>query len=113
MKLHQVDLMQSYKGTKVLSLLWQAMSANKCLEKYILLINEFVNGEITASQFESSYLKMFKNERDPLTEKAFNTLNNLFLDVDACCDDPSLRDNEDINEEKLLESAKTALAQIT
>lgn len=88
------------------------MNKNKQLEKYILLINNFVLGEITASQFEVSFLKMFKNEKSQLPKKNYQVLNDLFLDVEAYCNDPTLRDEEDLSEEELLNSAKLALKEI-
>jgi len=51
------------------------------IEKYILLIRQFLAGRITASQFEFSYLEVFKNEEETLPEEVYNILNVLFLDV--------------------------------
>jgi len=82
------------------------------IEKYILLITQFVTGELTASQFEVSYLDMFKNESETLPEKTYAALNELFLDVDAYCSDPALRDEEDLDDQELLERAKQALAKL-
>ena len=83
------------------------------IAKYILLITQFVTGEITASQFETTYLEMFKNETDILPEDVYDVLNNLFLDVDAYCGDPELRDDEDLDDEDLVSSAKEALKKLT
>lgn len=82
------------------------------IEQYILLITRFVAGEITASQFESRYLEMFKNEADQFPEHAYDALNKLFSDVDCYCSDPHLRDDEDLNDEELLGSAKHALESL-
>ena len=79
------------------------------VEKYILLITQFVTGEITPSQFEGSYLEMFKNEKIQFPEHVYDVLNKLFSDVDSYCEDPDLRDDEDLGSEELLNSAKEAL----
>lgn len=89
------------------------MTTIEWLEKYILLISQFVAGEITTPQFEASYLRMFKNETENLPEDIYDVLNNLFLDVDAYCGDPDLRDEEDLSEEQLLASAKVTLEKLT
>lgn len=82
------------------------------IEKYILLITQFVTGEITASQFEGRYLEMFKNESDQFPEHVYDVLNKLFSDVDTYCDDPDLRDEEDLDDEALLVCAKEALESL-
>ena len=83
------------------------------IEKYILLIRQFLAGRITASQFEFSYLEVFKNEEETLPEEVYNILNVLFLDVDAYCEDAGLRDEEDLSQEALIASAKRALKKLT
>ena len=82
------------------------------IEKYILLITQFVTGELTAPQFEVLYLDMFKDESEILPETNYAALNELFLDVDAYCSDPDLRDEEDLDDQELLERAKQALTKL-
>lgn len=82
------------------------------IEQYLLTITQFVAGEITASQFESRYLEMFKNEADHFPEHVYDALNKLFSDVDCYCGDPHLRDDEDLDDEELLGSAKQALESL-
>ena len=82
------------------------------IDKYILLITQFVIGEITASQFEDRYLEIFKNESNQLPEHVYNILNKLFSNVDSYCDDPNLRDEEDLDDEALLVCAKEALENL-
>jgi len=89
------------------------MSTIEWLEQYILLITQFVTGDITASQFEVSYLEMFKNESRELPEDIYNVLNGLFSDVDAYCGDPELRDDDDLGDEELLGSARDALKKLS
>lgn len=83
------------------------------LENYISLITKFVSGEITASQFEELYLEMFKNESEILPEETFYILNELFLDVDAYCNDLLLRGEDDLGDSELLQSAKRALESLS
>lgn len=83
------------------------------ISQYILLLIQFVTGKITATQFELAYLEMFKNETEAFPEDIYETLNNLFSDVDAYCGDPSLRDEEDLDDEGLMASAKRALERLT
>lgn len=89
------------------------MSTVKWLEQYILLITQFVAGDITPSQFEVSYMNLFKNEEKELPEDIYDVLNGLFSDVDAYCGDLELRDDEDLDEEQLLSSAKEALRKLS
>ena len=83
------------------------------IARYILLLTQFVTGKITAAQFEHAFLKMFKEETEIFPEDIYEVLNKLFLDVDAYCGDPSLRDEEDLDDEKLLAGAKEALKKLT
>lgn len=89
------------------------MSTIECLEQYILLITQFIAGDITASQFEVLYLEMFKNESRELPEDIYNILNGLFSDVDAYCGDSELRDDDDLGDEELLSSARNALKELS
>jgi hypothetical protein len=82
------------------------------ISKYISLIQKFFVGDITVAQFEYLYLDMFKNENEELPEDVYEVLNTLFLDVDAYCEDPSLRVEGDLDEESLRVSAKVALDKL-
>ena len=82
------------------------------IDKYILLLTQFVNSEIAASEFDTLYLEQFKKETETFPEEIYDILNNLFSDVDAYCEDPDLRDDEDLDEDELLISAKKALEEL-
>lgn len=84
----------------------------RAIDKYILLITQFVAGDVTEVQFETSYLRMFKSESMVLSEESYDVLNELFICVDAYCSDPHLRDEEDLDDLELLESAKEALKKL-
>lgn len=88
------------------------MNDNSLLEKYTQLIQRFIDGTINAAQFEKTYLRMFLSEGADLSEREFAILNKLFTDVDAFCGDESLRGEDDIDEDELLECAKTALNEL-
>ena len=64
------------------------------IEKYVLLVTQFMTGELTTPQFEVLYLDMFKNESEMFPEGVYAVLNELFLDVDSYCSDPDLRDEK-------------------
>jgi hypothetical protein len=80
---------------------------------YTKLIQEFLNGTIDVEAFERNYLNMFKDESSffPYYE-TYLTLNNLFLDVDAFCADPTLRGKYDISEEQLRDACQVALKKL-
>ena len=82
------------------------------IEKYISLISRYLSREINSLQFEDEYLRMFISESKIHDESVYATLNNLFLDVDAYCSDPALREEEDLDEEELLRRAKAALEDL-
>jgi len=42
------------------------------IARYILLLTQFVAGDITADQFEHSYLEMFKNEKEKFPENVYD-----------------------------------------
>ena len=89
------------------------MSTIEWLEPYILLITQFVAGDVTADQFEASYMDMFKNESREIPDDIYDVLNDLFSDLDVYCGDPDLRDDEDLDESALLSSAEEALRKLT
>ena len=83
------------------------------ITRYIQLMTQFTTGRITAAEFEFSYLEKFKNEKESFPEDVYDALNNLFLDVDTYCDDPALRDDEDIDDEGLRASVIKTLKELT
>jgi len=71
------------------------------------LIESFLSAKISVQKFERSYLRLFKNAPS-LSMTDYEILNALFLDVDAYCENPHLRDETDLNEVQLRNSAKKA-----
>ena len=60
------------------------------MRAYLALITAFVNGQLTADQFESIYVALFKCDPGGRPEAIFDVLDALFGDVDAYTpvDDP-------------------------
>jgi hypothetical protein len=75
---------------------------------YITLIDSFVAGRIPPEEFESRYLKLFKEEQQIPPGQVFEVLNRLFTDVDAFCSDPALRNEYSIDESELRDFASRA-----
>jgi hypothetical protein len=59
--------------------------------KFKGLISRFINGQIAAEDFQTSYLRMFKNEADVDIGAEFDILEELFTDTDDYVMDPELR----------------------
>lgn len=54
------------------------------------ILNHFLEGTISAEEFQRAYLRQFKNEKRHLSEPLFELLDGLFGDVDAFTADPQL-----------------------
>ena len=88
------------------------MNEEQDLSPYIHLIESFLANKIDASEFERSYLLMFKNDTNSWAEVEYENLNNLFGEVDAFCADPESRGENDIDEDQLREATKMTLAKL-
>jgi self-protective colicin-like immunity protein len=82
------------------------------VDRYIHVMMSFVENKIDASEFERSYLLMFKEDTTNWTEAEYESLNYLFGEVDAFCADPELRGENDIDDDQLREATKTTLAKL-
>jgi hypothetical protein len=78
-------------------------------KRYIEIIKDFVEHRIDVENFESTFLEMFKNEKEDIPENVYCVLDSFFSDVDMLVLDESLRENGDLNEVQLRESAKKTL----
>jgi hypothetical protein len=81
-------------------------------EKYVTLIRQFLDRRINAGDFERQYLDLFKNESPGMTIAEFSPLEALFTGVDAFCSDPTLRSQEDLDEDQLRELARSTLTKL-
>ena len=83
------------------------------LDPYLHLMRSFVDSKMDVNEFERRYLAMFKNDTNSWTQVEYENLNNLFVEVDAFCADPELRDNNDIDEDQLRAATKMTLAKLS
>lgn len=76
---------------------------------YLTLLGAFAEGRITADEFESLYLFIFKNDREFYGGQVYEVLNTLFGQVDAYCGDESLFSPGDLSPDGLRVAAERAL----
>ncbi|MEX0921895.1 MAG: colicin immunity domain-containing protein [Rhodovibrionaceae bacterium] len=82
------------------------------IKKYIKLLESYTSHNISSLEFETQYLKLFKIEPEGMPEDIYDLLNNLFINVDAYCDNSSIRDEEDLGPHELLDSARETLGKL-
>ncbi len=82
------------------------------MERFRELISRFHERQIPAHEFEREYLSRFKACEEQFPEAVFEALNELFLDLDAFCDNPALRDDSDLDEATLRQRVATALSAL-
>jgi hypothetical protein len=61
------------------------------VDKYRDLISDFVGDRLSAQDFESKYLQIFKTDADQVPSQEFNVLEQLFFAIDDYVADPELR----------------------
>nr|WP_296779099.1 colicin immunity domain-containing protein [Rhodococcus sp. (in: high G+C Gram-positive bacteria)] len=66
-------------------------SVSPWLVRYKYLIESFVSGVVEAEQFESEFLKLFKNDTDQVPGVEFDVLDGLFVSIDEYVADGDLR----------------------
>jgi len=81
-------------------------------DKYVTLIRRFLDHRMSAEDFERQYLNLFKNETAWMTIAEFSPLERLFIAVDAFCPDPTLRSEDDLDEDQLREAAQSTLTAL-
>ena len=72
------------------------MSANGAfvpasIAKYKSLISKFIEGGLSAPEFQDAYLTMFQNEEHIENKEVFDVLQYLFTSADGYVADPELR----------------------
>jgi len=80
---------------------------------YVEMIRAFLDGRMSAQEFSAAFFARFKADADPFTEPEFQTLDRLFADLDAYCDDPDLRGEWGIDEDELRKCAQLALDKLS
>jgi Bacterial self-protective colicin-like immunity len=83
------------------------------LQKYILLIEDFINERLTGLEFEKQFLELHRKDTYVYPEDVRKPLSILFSDVDSFCSDPEIRDENDIDEIQLREKALIALQSLS
>jgi hypothetical protein len=85
----------------------------RMVAKYRDLISDFVSGRLSAQDFESTYLRMFKSDNDQVPGHEFDLLEKLFFAIDDYVDDPELRVKvSGLSDDDLRISAKEAYTQL-
>ena len=79
------------------------------LNSYINLIKDYLSKKISARCFEYVYLMLFQEEKINITEIEHRFLHKIFMDVEALCLNPNLRDKYSIDEEDLRARCKVNL----
>jgi hypothetical protein len=73
---------------------------------YVDLIDRFIGRDISAADFEMSFLQAMKSERRILGDPVYPILQEMFEDADAYVEEAELRtEPEDLDDEQLLASA--------
>ncbi len=67
------------------------------VEKYILLISDFVYERLSVEDFEKYYLKMATDESYIIGGEIAEIISGLFCDIDSYCGDPTIADYDSIN----------------
>ncbi len=79
---------------------------------YIAMIQAFLDGQTSVDEFETTYLRAFKDDPTNWPENLYRILNEIFLDLDAYYPDPTIRDENGIDETELRARAGVALAAL-
>ena len=81
---------------------------------YLNLIDRFIRRDISAPDFEKSFLRAIKSETRTLGDPVYPILQELFEDADAYVEQAELRTApEDLDDEQLLASALRARHALT
>ncbi|WP_335432951.1 colicin immunity domain-containing protein [Bacillus sp. JJ1609] len=84
------------------------------LEKYILLMDSFLSGEMSADQFQTEYLRNYKKWNDRLDKKQFEILNGVFEAADSYWHEclPGQETAFEISEQQLRKEVNEALIKL-
>jgi hypothetical protein len=79
------------------------------ISSYLDLIDRFIGRDISAPDFEKSFLQAMKSEHRTLGDPVYPILQELFEDADAYVEQAELRtEREDLDDDQLLSSALRA-----
>lgn len=78
---------------------------------YAVLLQLLARNRITADEFETLFLSLYKNDSTKWPEEIYKVLDQLFYAVDDYNRDPLLRDN-DVDENELRSRATLAFSEL-
>lgn len=81
-------------------------------QEYVRLIESFASGALGATDFEREFLQLFSEHPPTFPSRWGSLVEEYMTSVDAFCADPSLRDENDIDEVQLLRDSRNVLARI-
>jgi hypothetical protein len=85
---------------------------NSLISSYKDLIILFTEKkEITASEFETEFLKLFKSD-ESYDENLYEIIKPLFYAVEDFCSNIEIRDDDDLDENQLAEAANITLGKL-
>ncbi|EUA09371.1 bacterial self-protective colicin-like immunity family protein [Mycobacterium kansasii 732] len=88
-------------------------SVERMTAKYQELISRFINRGISAPEFQSLYVTVFKDDGDQVSGAEFKILDRLFADVDDYTADPELRETAGgLDDEQLRTCAREAYRKL-
>lgn len=79
---------------------------------YVTMIEAFLSGQMAVGEFETAYLRAYKDDPTLWPEPVYDPLNEVFLDLDAYYPDPALRNEYDIDETELRVRTERSLAAL-
>lgn len=83
------------------------------LTMYTELIDGFLGGSVRADRFSTEYIARQKSDHRLLTDPWYRILTDLFIACDDHVADPALRtDPHDLDDEQLLDAARTARTRL-
>ena len=88
------------------------------LDKYLEIVQDFVNRELPVEEFERNYLKIVKNDQYLFPDYVHKIIGTLFSDVDQYCGNPNIANYNnadplaDIDEIELRKRASKALMKL-
>jgi hypothetical protein len=84
------------------------------IQGYLSFLQKFVSGSMSASQFEKSFMKFFKNDTAQVPCDEFDILDSLFAAVDDYVPAPDLRRRAGrIDDQQLREQAALPLTRLS
>ncbi|MGK5441388.1 colicin immunity domain-containing protein [Micromonospora sp. URMC 105] len=93
---------------------WEATGLSPSVYAHLAVIRAFVDGRLTAREFEVAYLNLFKHDPNLHDKAVMRPLEWLFFEVDEFVADPDLRARAGgSDEETLRRVAAETLARLT